>query len=144
MNSNWQALETRLTTENTDLRNKITKLEAMVVNLSSRVAQNGFAQPQPASADAASAAAAAAAKEAIAQAWMRDVYQNLPLDSLEQMEEFNKKLEDEEDVPYMKAAAEQLGPNAKQATNLAKFYQFIFGNWVTDNVSYARGSVSVI
>lgn len=144
MNSNWQALETRLTTENTDLRNKITKLEAMVVNLSSRVAQNGFAQPQPASADAASAAAAAAAKEAIAQAWMRDVYQNLPLDSLEQMEDFNKKLEDEEDVPYMKAAAEQLGPNAKQATNLAKFYQCIFGDWVTDNVSYARGSVSVI
>lgn len=142
MNSNWQALETRLTTENTDLRNKITKLEAMVVNLSSRVAQSGVAQPQRASADAASAAATA--KEAVAQAWMRDVYQNLPLDSLEQMEDFNKKLEDEEDVPYMKAAAEQLGPNAKQATNLAKFYQFIFGNWVTDNVSYARGSVSVI
>lgn len=142
MNSNWQALETRLTTENTDLRKKIDRLEAMVVNLSSRVAQNGFAPP--ASADAAAAAAAAAAKEAIAQNWMRGIYSQLPLNSLEQMEEFNKKLEDEDEAPYMKAAAEQLAPTAKQAICLAKFYPFLFGNWVTDNVSFARGSVSVI
>lgn len=119
------------------------KLENAVVNLSARLAQRGpdFAQPQPSSAEA--EAAAAAAKEALAQKWMREiVMKSMRFNSLKAMTDFNEKLEKEDEAPYMKAAAEQLAPFAKQATCLSKFYQIVFGDWVTDNVSYARATVN--
>lgn len=86
---------------------------------------------------------AAAAAEAVAQTWMRGVMSSLPLNSMTAMKAFNDKLE-EHDAPYMKTASEYWAPLAKQAPNLAKFYPMVFGDWVTDNVSYARPTVSVL
>ena len=43
----------------------------------------------------------------------------------------------------MKTAAETWPPSQSRSTSLAKFYPIVFGDWVTDNVTYARATVSV-
>jgi hypothetical protein len=105
----------------------VAKLEQLVTRLLER-------PPQSSSTDA-------IAKEK-AHKWMREIMNSLPLNSFDEMKTFNDKLEETE-APYMDAAAENLAPIAKQVPSLSKFYPIIFGDWVTDNVTYARATVSV-
>ena len=132
-----QALQTRLTNENAQLRERVTKLEQIVANLGAR--QDGFVRPRNDS----------EAKTQMAQQWMKNIMLNapgsphMPFNSFEDMDAFNKKLQKDEEAPYMQAAAESLAPIAKQITLTTDLYKVVCGDWVTDNVSYARQSVSV-
>jgi hypothetical protein len=135
-----QALETTLTNENAQLRERVTKLEQIIANLGAP--QDGFVRPQTRPNDA-------EAKTQMAQQWMKNIMLNapgsphMPFNTFQDMDDFNKKLAKDEEAPYMQAAADSLAPIAKQITSTVDLYKVVCGDWVTDNVSYARQSVSV-